>query len=145
MHNDQILSYKKTSRGQLTIDGKLYIIFIRSIIPLRHKARMPGRHSASHKDIIQFYILRGVAQLVARLLWEQDAGGSSPSTPTILSIHKRFSCECSFFMQSKKQPQVIQTCSCCSVIFSASANLSDNDFWLCRWSLLHRRRYSRRW
>ena len=27
-------------------------------------------------------IYRGVAQLVARLLWEQDAGGSSPFTPT---------------------------------------------------------------
>ncbi len=26
---------------------------------------------------------RGVAQLVARLLWEQDVGGSSPFTPTI--------------------------------------------------------------
>ena len=25
---------------------------------------------------------RGVAQLVARLLWEQDVGGSSPFTPT---------------------------------------------------------------
>ena len=25
---------------------------------------------------------RGVAQLVARLLWEQDAAGSSPVTPT---------------------------------------------------------------
>ncbi len=27
-------------------------------------------------------IFRGVAQLVARLLWEQDAAGSSPVTPT---------------------------------------------------------------
>ncbi len=25
---------------------------------------------------------RGVAQLVARLLWEQDVGGSNPFTPT---------------------------------------------------------------
>ncbi len=32
-------------------------------------------------------ILRGVAQLVARLLWEQDVGGSSPFTPTMMSIH----------------------------------------------------------
>ena len=28
------------------------------------------------------YLFRGVAQLVARLLWEQDAAGSSPVTPT---------------------------------------------------------------
>ena len=27
-------------------------------------------------------IYRGVAQLVARLLWEQDVGGSNPFTPT---------------------------------------------------------------
>ena len=27
-------------------------------------------------------MLRGVAQLVARLLWEQNAAGSSPVTPT---------------------------------------------------------------
>ena len=29
-----------------------------------------------------FYTLRGVAQLVARVLWEHDAAGSSPVTPT---------------------------------------------------------------
>ena len=28
------------------------------------------------------YIHRGVAQLVARVLWEHDAAGSSPVTPT---------------------------------------------------------------
>ena len=33
---------------------------------------------------------RGVAQLVARLLWEQDAAGSSPVTPTISSVHNGF-------------------------------------------------------
>ena len=31
-------------------------------------------------------MLRGVAQLVARLLWEQNAAGSSPVTPTISSV-----------------------------------------------------------
>ena len=29
----------------------------------------------------------GVAQLVARLLWEQDAAGSSPVTPTSMGVH----------------------------------------------------------
>ena len=33
-------------------------------------------------DKVKNQIYRGVAQLVARLLWEQDAGGSSPFTPT---------------------------------------------------------------
>ena len=32
----------------------------------------------THNDSIQD---RGVAQLVARLLWEQDAAGSNPVTP----------------------------------------------------------------
>ena len=32
------------------------------------------------------YFYRGVAQLVARLLWEQDAAGSNPATPTISSV-----------------------------------------------------------
>ena len=31
----------------------------------------------------------GVAQLVARLLWEQEARGSSPRTPTIKSHRRR--------------------------------------------------------
>ena len=31
-------------------------------------------------------IKRGVAQLVARLLWEQDVGGSNPSTPTSVTL-----------------------------------------------------------
>ena len=29
------------------------------------------------------FIYRGVAQLAAHLFWEQDVGGSNPSTPTI--------------------------------------------------------------
>ena len=32
----------------------------------------------------------GVAQLVARLLWEQDAAGSNPVTRTISSVHNGF-------------------------------------------------------
>ena len=37
----------------------------------------------STKDMMMF---RGVAQLgLARLLWEQEVGGSNPLTPTILS------------------------------------------------------------
>ena len=30
-------------------------------------------------------IIRGVAQLVAHLLWEQEAGGSNPPSPTGIS------------------------------------------------------------
>ena len=32
----------------------------------------------------------GVAQLVARLLWEQDAAGSNPVTRTMSSVHNAF-------------------------------------------------------
>ena len=31
-----------------------------------------------------FYTLRGVAQLVARDVWDVDAAGSNPVTPTII-------------------------------------------------------------
>ena len=34
------------------------------------------------QTILKFNIYRGVAQMVARLLWEQDAAGSTPVTPT---------------------------------------------------------------
>ena len=33
----------------------------------------------------QKILYRGVAQLVARLLWEQEARGSSPRTPTMIN------------------------------------------------------------
>ena len=36
----------------------------------------------SYQDCLSWYY-RGVAQLVARLLWEQDVAGSSPVTPTM--------------------------------------------------------------
>ena len=36
---------------------------------------------------LKFISFRGVAQLVARLLWEQDAAGSSPVTSTMLNVH----------------------------------------------------------
>ena len=39
-------------------------------------------HNVEAENITKLRI-RGVAQLVARLLWEQDAAGSSPVTPTI--------------------------------------------------------------
>ena len=35
-------------------------------------------------------LYRGVAQLVARLLWEQDVGGSNPFTPTKKSQESAF-------------------------------------------------------
>ena len=34
-----------------------------------------------------FFTLRGVAQLVARDVWDVDAAGSNPVTPTISSVH----------------------------------------------------------
>ena len=37
-----------------------------------------------------FFTLRGVAQLVARDVWDVDAAGSNPVTPTNSGIHKAF-------------------------------------------------------
>ena len=34
-------------------------------------------------------IFRGVAQLVARDIWDVDAAGSNPVTPTISSVHNQ--------------------------------------------------------
>ncbi len=43
--------------------------------------------AAASRDIPpKFNTYRGVAQLVARLLWEQDAAGSSPVTSTITAL-----------------------------------------------------------
>ena len=39
---------------------------------------------AGSNPVIPIFFNRGVAQLVARLLWEQDVGGSSPFTPIAL-------------------------------------------------------------
>ena len=37
-----------------------------------------------------FFTHRGVAQLVARDVWDVDAAGSNPVTPTISSVHNDF-------------------------------------------------------
>ena len=43
--------------------------------------------SVFYRIIIKvLFILRGVAQLVARQFWELDVAGSSPVTPTIPSV-----------------------------------------------------------
>ena len=51
-----------------------------------HFDYISGRASKAHKFRgrihLQFNSFRGVAQLVARVLWEHDAAGSSPVTPT---------------------------------------------------------------
>ena len=39
---------------------------------------------------VQKQIFRDVAQMVARLLWEQDVAGSNPVIPTISSVHNGF-------------------------------------------------------
>ena len=44
------------------------------------------RHRCSgYKKLAISRIFRGVAQLVARLVWDQDAAGSIPVTPTIMN------------------------------------------------------------
>ena len=46
-----------------------------------------------------FYILRDVAQLVARVLWEHDVAGSNPVIPTKFWLWKAIS-EAFFFVSS---------------------------------------------
>ena len=40
--------------------------------------------------MVYCYLLRGIAQLVACLVRDQEASGSNPDTPTISCIHKGF-------------------------------------------------------
>ena len=49
------------------------------------RALRSGRKGRRFKSCHPDFLFRGVAQLVARLLWEQDVGGSSPFTP--ISTH----------------------------------------------------------
>ena len=53
-----------------------------------------GRASKAHKSRgrihLQFNSFRGVAQLVARDVWDVDAAGSNPVTPTKIGFGKQF-------------------------------------------------------
>ena len=41
-----------------------------------------GINSGGNAEVATKFDLRGVAQVVARLLWEQEVPGSNPGTPT---------------------------------------------------------------
>ena len=53
--------------------------------PVVQLVRTPACHAGGHRfePGPGRHLFRGLAQLVARLLWEQDAVGSSPASPTI--------------------------------------------------------------
>ena len=53
------------------------------------RALRSGRKGRRFKSCHPDFLFRGVAQLVARLLWEQDVGGSSPFTPIFLLSKNR--------------------------------------------------------
>ena len=65
----------------LTTDDYLYIHGVRGNAYVKKKYVL----LASSWFLLGF-IYRGVAQLVARLLWEQDAAGSNPVTPTWINM-----------------------------------------------------------
>ncbi len=65
----------KTSEPQRS--SSFLLVFRNSRTPAKkHLTRFEGR------DIVQC-MQRGVAQLVARLLWEQEVRGSNPRIPTM--------------------------------------------------------------
>ena len=44
------------------------------------------KHRTQIEKQLKLNKYRGVAQMVARLLWEQDAAGSTPVTPTKIAV-----------------------------------------------------------
>ena len=69
---------------------------------------------------------RGVAQLVARLVRDQEAVGSNPATPTILSIHKGFTYEYSIFLLKKSFGLVADCLGLRPFLFCYAVMLSGN-------------------
>ena len=69
---------------------------------------------------------RGVAQLVARLLWEQEAASSSLATPILqthvdsvrISVRFCFACE-----TAGKNPNVCKNCAHCKTVFQKQSSL----------------------
>ena len=66
-----------------------------------------NKHLWSSNNKISSIPYRGVAQLVARLLWEQDAAGSNPVTPTKSNLI----CRIAFFMRQKQAPALGEVAS----------------------------------
>ncbi len=67
-------------------NGKSFLHFVFD----RRKKNLYNRGEPASARQGGVHLLRGVAQLVARLLWEQEAQGSSPCTPTTASAQSPF-------------------------------------------------------
>lgn len=55
-------------------------------------------HIFNHLHDHNYVIYRGVAQLVARDIWDVEAAGSNPVTPTIVETYQEVSFDFLFFL-----------------------------------------------
>ena len=79
--------------------------------PARGRPKQSARKSRINTINTKTKEYRGVAQLVARLLWEQDVAGSNPVTSTRIPLRSRISEEFFYFLPEKVSIRKMQKSS----------------------------------